>query len=390
MAQEYAQQQGLPLGGNKTHGHGHSLAQGQGHGQGQGQNPLASLATGLGFGNSGFNPNAAGTAAATAAGFGGLTALAGGLLSNDANNAGTTNGQGTSGGFPGAGFRGQTHVQSPHQPTLQRSHSFSGTGNFAGFGQQSGGFNTAAGFSSQPGTPSGFTGQTAPGFHTQSNYAGQQGFFPQSYGTTGFSGAMTTQGQPSGYGAQAQTWQPWGQQTQPTGTGYTGGYSQMATAQGYPSGSQSARGSGDFWQTAGIAGAAGLAGAGLATAYNQGYGGNSGYGANSGYGGGYGMVPPGFHQAPAGQYGGPMTLPSLGKGGGGGGGKNKGNSGKNKNKGGVPVVTEQPQGVAPVAGWLHVPPSYELPEGIPKGLEVRQAAIRGQTFRRSIFEMFSL
>lgn len=377
MAQEYAQQQGLPLGGNKSHGHGHGHGQVQGQGQGQSQNPLTGLATGLGFSSSGFNPSAAGTAAATAASFGGLSAIAGGLLGGDANNAGATGGQGAGSGFPGSSARGQTHLQSPPQPTLQRSHSFSGTGNFTGFGQQGGGFNTAAGFSSQPGTPSGFPGQAAPGFHSQPNYSGQHNFFQQGYGT-GFSGAMTTQGQPPAYGTQS--WQPWGQQTQPAGTAYTGGYSQMATAQGYPSGSQSARGSGDFWQTAGIAAGAGLAGAGLATAYNQNYGGNSGYS------GGYGMVPPGFHQAPSAQYGGPMTLPNLNGKGGGGGGKNKGGGGKSKNKGGGGgVVTEQPQGVAPVAGWLHVPPSYELPEGIPKGLEVRHVGnVKATSLLRSV------
>lgn len=108
---------------------------------------------------------------------------------------------------------------------------------------------------------------------------------------------------------------------------------------------------------AGLAGA-GL-GAGLAATYNQGFG-----------GGGYGyrpMMQPGYGNSAA-AYGGPMTLPSLSKGGKGGG---KGGGGGKGNKGGKTPVTEQPPaGFVPVGGWLALPPGYELPEGIPKGLEV--------------------
>lgn len=340
VAQQYAQQQGLPIPG----------LSGNPNGQNQGglAGSLQGLAGALGGGNN-ANNNGFNTTGATAAGFGGLAALSGPYTGSFGNN---------------------------------RSDSFTGSPGFAqdrgGFGQRQGSFGRQGSFSQQQ---QGFGQQQGYGFDPQQGYGydqlggyGQQG----GYGDPmqGFSGAMTTQGQ-QGYSPQlASPWSvhqnQWAQnQQQLPVPGFTNGFASEIVPQpgfGQSFGQTTPRGQGgSFWPSAGMAGA-GLAGAGLASGYNQGYGGAAlgGYGQPGyGYGG----------QASA--YGGPPILSSMpgkggsGKGGGGKGGGGKGGGGKGGGGGKPPGgVTEQPVGPMPMAGWLHVPPGFDLPEGIPKGLEV--------------------
>ncbi|CAN0403897.1 unnamed protein product, partial [Hapterophycus canaliculatus] len=216
-----------------------------------------------------------------------------------------------------------------------------------------------------PTTPQGFGPNTPGGFGTPGTYGPPtplgtpgygQGFngdqYPPAYSVMdpptpfGFSGAMTTQ-------------QGWGQQPQPAYNS-NGFANQMNTQAGFVGGSssfgrQADRGSGsDFWNSAGIAGA-GLAGAGLGAGLASTY--NSAFGS----GGAYGVPTDGFPN-PAAAYGGPSMPPAPGK-----VPKKKGGGNKNKNK---DPVTEQPVPGPVPEGWLAMPAGFELPDGIPKGLEV--------------------
>lgn len=310
-----------------------------------------------------------------------------------------------------AGFAGMSHFadrgDGHQQPRFGRSNSFTGDGGQQqprGFGRSNSftsGNNSSfhkqkqqhqqqqAAFGQQgfaPVTPQGFAPNNSAGFGTPGTFGpptplgtpgfgqgGPAGFNNQAYPPAysimdppqfGFSGAMTTQGQP--FGVQ----QGWGQQPQQQIPGFNNaGYANQSFSQpGFVSGSsgydQSAQrgggGGGGGWGTAGLA-AGGLAAAGLGAGLASTY--NSAFGNGSGGSGSYGFptgVQQGYHN-PAAAYGGPPLPPNPGK-----QGKKKD---KNKNK--AAVVTEQPPAEpATVNGWLHVPAGYELPEGIPKGLEV--------------------
>ncbi|CAM9768114.1 unnamed protein product [Pylaiella littoralis] len=417
VAQQYAQQQGIPL--PSLSGNGQTMNDTMPGPFGQPQQSSGGGLAGLferassafngSSGNDGFNTAAA--TAATAAGFGGMSQFAGGGGGSNHEGMGV-GGQrqsrfGRSRSFGGSNTNGFGQQQQQQQRQQRgRSHSGYGPQGFAsttpqGFGPntpQGFGPNTPQGFGPNtpqgfgPNTPQGFGPNTPGMFDTPGTYGpptplGTPGYgqatplgfdnqpYPPAYTVMdppqfGFSGAMTTQGQP--FGAQ----QAWSQQPQQSfnNAGFANqvgpqpGF--MGASPGFGTNSAAAqRGArgGNGWNSAGMTGAAGLAaaslGAGLASTYNRAFG--DGVGSRSGGGGGaYDFaagMPQGFpNQAAA--YGGPGMPPA--------GGKTKGKKGGgNKNK--PAVVVEQPPLVPEqIGGWLHVPAGYELPEGIPKGLEI--------------------
>lgn len=316
------------------------------HGFGGLMRTASSVLNGGGAGNNGFNDyglgGGAGATAATAAGFAGMSHFA------DRGERHQQQGFGRSNSFGGDGGGQQ-------RSRLNRNNSFGGNNNgFSqqqqqGFGQQGFAPSTPQGFGpnnnfATPGTFGPPTPQGTPGFGQGAPAGFNNQAYPPAYSVMdppqyGFSGAMTTQGQP--YGVQ----QGWGQQQQQP---FASGYGQQSHQRGA---------SGGGWGAAAAGGlaAAGL-GAGLASTYNSAFGGGNGGGGGYGYPTG---MQQGYH--PAAAYGGPALPPNPGKQG----------KKKNKDKNKSAVVTEQPQAVPmAVNGWLHMPPGYELPDGIPKGLEV--------------------
>ncbi len=309
-------------------------------------------ADGFGGNNRGFGSGngfgAAAATAATAAGFGGAAhAAAAGQRGGDQQRQGRF---GRSSSFSES-QRGGSFP--PHQQQQQQAAGFGQPG-FApttpqGFGPTAPmGFGTPGTFGpptpqltpsfSQPGAPAGFNNQA----------------YPPAYSVMdppfGFSGAMTTQGQPNWGGSQLGGWGGAQQQPQYDSRGFA---KEMAPGFG-------ASGGGGWGSAAGMA-AGGLAaaglGAGLASTYNQAFGSGSG-----GSGGPYGF-PTGGYTNPGMAYGGPPGPPKGGK------GKKKG-GGKGKQDKSAVVTEAPPTGPTPLEGWLHVPQGYELPDGIPKGLEV--------------------
>lgn len=224
--------------------------------------------------------------------------------------------------------------EAPHRQGFQRREF-----DFGGFEGLDGAFDSPIYY--QPNVP----WQQYPGFYQP---------FGQGYG-----GGMATPIQFSpAFSPHTQSWQPWWQQTHPAGIlFFTNSFgTPTATFPGYVSGisgSQSARGAGDFWPTGG----AGPAGAGQATVFNQ----------------GCSKMPQ--QGTPSEQNGEPVGASST-EGKGEGGGKEDGSSaGKDEEGGesgkGEGAVTEQPKAVVATAtGWFDAPSALELPDGIPKGLEV--------------------
>ena len=350
-------------------------------------------------------PGAFGKTQSSEGGFGGLLRTASTVLGGGGNNNGFTDnsfGAGLAGtAATAAGFAGMQHfAQDRGEPQQQqrygRSNSFGGDG-----GQQRGGFGRSNSFSGGNNSRNnnnfqqqgggfgqqGFGPTTPQGFGPNNNFATpatfgpptpQSGFgpgapagfnnqaYPPAYSVMdppqfGFSGAMTTNGQP--YGVQQAGWGQQQQQQQQIPPFNNGGFvSQpgfVGGSSGYGQTHQRGNSGGGGWGTAAAGGlaAAGL-GAALGSTYNSAFG--SGNGGSAGYGFPTGMQQ-GYHN-PAAAYGGPPLPPNPGKQG----------KKKNKNKDKSAVVTDQPPAApAAVGGWLHVPAGYELPEGIPKGLEVR-------------------